>query len=343
MKLDKNQEGFNLYQSLFHQSHTGIHLSDKNDRIIDANGAFCTMMGYSRDELLNMSVSNLQAPEVRREKGKTILKEQEKFGKESFEAINISRTGRRIPVNIQISPISTPEGKLYFSLVQDITTQKEYEKSLKNSLKEKEVLLKELYHRTKNNMQVVSALLSLQSAHTNNKEAHRVFNNLIDRIRAMSLVHENLYQSKNLSSINFGEYIQNLTDHLLQSFADSADRIQLKLEIEDTSVVLDTAIQCGLILNELIANSFKYAFPGQMKGTITIKLVSTEDDAIRITVNDNGIGMSQEIDANEPDTLGMLLIHTIAEQQLHGEISHRIDKGTEWTLVFDNDMSSPGV
>ena len=339
MKLDKEQD-FNLYQSLFHQSHTAIHLSDANDNIIDANDAFCTLMEYSRDEILNMSISDLQAPEIRRGKGGIVLKEQENFGIESFEAINISRTGKRIPINIQISPISTPDGNLYFSLIRDITTQKEYEKSLKNSINEKEVLLKELYHRTKNNMQVISALLSLQSASTKSKEANRVFNNLSNRIHAMSLVHEKLYQSKNLSNINFEEYIQSLTEHLHQSFAHSAERIQVKLEIENIAVELDAAIPCGLILNELITNSFKYAFPDKRRGSIIIKLISTGDNEIRITVKDNGIGMMQKIDINKADTLGMQLIHTIAERQLQGTISHKVDNGTEWTLVFRNDMNS---
>ena len=103
------------------------------------------------------------------------------------------------------------------------------------------------------------------------------------------------------------------------------------------------SVPCGLILNELITNSFKYAFPGQMKGTITIKLVLTEDDTIHITVKDTGIGMSQKIDINEINTLGMQLIYTIAEQQLHGEISHKVNNGTEWTLVFKNDIGSSGV
>ena len=498
----EKKRSFNLYQSLFHQAHTGIHLADRNDRIIDVNDAFCTMMEYSREELLNMTVWDLQAPEVRREKDGVILKEQKDFGFGSFEAVNISRSGKRIPVNVQISPISTEDGELYFSIVKDITKEKQikddlinsekkyhtifndaavaiweedfsavwkdiealrskgisdfktyldthpefidnsmekiqilninnetlklmetdskegitgslnktltaetkevfkrelialaenkkyflsesivttlksrlvdvlikinfpedksllnrtiisitdisiqkiYEKSLGTALKEKEALLKELYHRTKNNMQVISALLTLQSSYTDNQEIQRTYNDLSDRIQAMALVHQKLYQSKDLSSINFKEYIESLIEHLHQSYIESAERIKIELEIEDVSVLLDAAIPCGLILNELITNALKHAFPDQMKGIITIKLVSMENDTIRITVKDTGGGISQKIDTNKPATLGMQWIYTIAEQQLQGEIGHKINNGTEWTLVFNKNITPPRV
>ena len=342
MKL-KEKQGFNLYQSLFHQSHTGIHLSDKNDKIIDANEAFCKMMGYSRKELLNMSVSDLQAPEVRGIPGEVIINEHQNFGNKSFEAVNISRSGRLIPVNIQISAISTPEGELYFSLIQDITIQKEFEKSLQDTLKEKEVLLRELYHRTKNNMQVVSALLNLQSSYTDNEEVHRTYNDLSNRIQAMALVHQKLYQSKDLSSINISEYIESLIEHLHQSYSQSADRIKIDLDIEDVSFTLETAIPCGLILNEVITNALKYAFPDNKEGIISVKLVSEKDDMARITIKDNGIGMEPDIDTREPKTLGLQLIQTITEYQLQGEMSYRINNGTEWTLEFNKNIISPGV
>jgi PAS domain S-box-containing protein len=203
--------------------------------------------------------------------------------------------------------------------VRDITERKRAEEAQKASLQEKEVLLKEIHHRVKNNMQVISSLLSLQSRHLEDPKAIGMFKDSQHRIRSMALVHEKLYQSKDLSRIDFGQYLQNLVMYLVHSYQVDSGRIRLKIDVGDVALDINTAIPCGLIVNELVTNALKHAFPGRRKGEIRLTLLPGADGRFTLTVGDNGVGWPQGVDFRKTDTLGMQLV-TMLVDQLDGEI-----------------------
>ena len=220
-------------------------------------------------------------------------------------------------------------------VIRDITDRKKAENQIKASLKEKEVLLREIHHRVKNNLQVVSSLLSLQSNTLTDANMREVFTESQNRIRSMALVHENLCQGEDLANIDFKKYIEALTSDLLQSYGGSSNRITLTIVIDDISLGIDTAIPCGLIVNELVANSLKHAFPQGRKGEIRIELHSI-DDTFELIVSDNGRGMPENINLKKIESLGLMLVTILAEDQLDGEIILEREGGTTFHITWSS-------
>jgi two-component sensor histidine kinase len=202
------------------------------------------------------------------------------------------------------------------------------------SLREKEVLLREIHHRVKNNMQIISSLLSLQSILVKDKKDIEMLKDSQNRIRSMSLIHEKLYSSKNLAHINMNDYIKDLTSQIIQFYRNVSAQVALKLEAEDIWLGIDTAIPCGLIINEMVSNSLKHAFPENRKGEIRITLQKTENDDILMKVKDNGIGISDDLDFRNTKSLGLQLVSTLAESQLQGKIELNRAEGTEFIIRF---------
>jgi PAS domain S-box-containing protein len=204
----------------------------------------------------------------------------------------------------------------------------------KSALKDKEVLLRELYHRTKNNMQVVHSLLGLKGAAVDDNYTKDVLADIGYRIQAIALVHEKLYQSKNLSRIDLKDYLSDLANLLMRSYHQTDKNIKLILDLENINVLIDTAIPCGQIIVELISNSFKYAFPHRREGKISIRLSGIDQDLIELRISDNGIGISDNSKLTSDDTLGMRLLKNIAETQLHGFVCLDTANGFSWTVRF---------
>jgi PAS domain S-box-containing protein len=207
------------------------------------------------------------------------------------------------------------------------------EEALKASLREKEVLLKEIHHRVKNNMQVISSLLSLQSRHLQDPKAIGMFKDSQHRIRSMALVHEKLYQSKDLSRIDFGQYLENLVVYLVHSYQIDSGRIRLKIDVGDAALDINTAIPCGLIINELVTNALKHAFSGGRKGEIRVTLRPGAGGMFTLTVADNGVGWPGSKDFRTTETLGMQLV-TMLVDQLDGAISLEKRPGTVFQINF---------
>jgi len=217
---------------------------------------------------------------------------------------------------------------------KDITERKRAEEQLTASLKEKELLLQEIHHRVKNNMQVISSLLKLQAETIKDERLRAPFWDSEHRVRAMSLVHEKLYQAKDLAHVPFRDYLTSLIRYLYQSSAPKAGTIELVTEIEDLPLAITHAIPCGLITNELLSNALKHAFPGERTGTVTISLRSPEPQAYELTVSDNGIGLPEAIDPRTTKTLGLHLVSILVEDQLKGEITVDRTGGTTVHIVF---------
>ncbi len=215
-----------------------------------------------------------------------------------------------------------------------IIERKQAEAQIKASLKEKEVLLREIHHRVKNNMQVIMSLLRLQGDQTEDKKYADMLKESRDRIMSMSLIHESFYQSEDFANIDFGEYVRSLSTELFRSHGTDPNKIALKTEIEGVSLLLDYAIPCGLIINELVSNCLKHAFPQERKGQIMIALHSISEDEIELIVSDDGIGLPKDLDVRNTESLGLHLVTTITEHQLGGRIDVNREKGTEFHLQF---------
>ncbi|HEY9653700.1 MAG TPA: histidine kinase dimerization/phosphoacceptor domain -containing protein, partial [Coleofasciculaceae cyanobacterium] len=219
----------------------------------------------------------------------------------------------------------------------DITKRKQAEAEIRESLQEKEILLQEIHHRVKNNLQIVSSLLDLQSQQIQELTMQAMFRDSHSRVKSMALVHENLYQSKNYARVSFNDYIQSLTDHLFQAYGINNERISLELELDELTLNIDTAIPCGLIINELISNALKYAFPNRNQGTIYIALHGGEDEPYRIIVRDNGIGLPLNWQSQAANTLGLQLVQILA-QQLEGTLEVNSSDGAEFRLTFNQEL-----
>jgi len=234
--------------------------------------------------------------------------------------------------------METEEDLLVIATIHDITERKQAEETIKASLKEKEVLLREVYHRVKNNLQVIASLLNLQAASLKDPQITAMFRESQNRVKAMALVHEKLYQSQDLANVDFKVYIQNLVLRLLRSYGVLADMIAVNIVVENVSLSLDTAIPCGLLINELVSNVLKHAFPRldrskDGKGELTIRLRPLGQDTYELIVRDNGIGMPPEADMAHPETFGLKLIAMLAKQ-LRGTLECRRNGGTEMRIVI---------
>ncbi len=216
---------------------------------------------------------------------------------------------------------------------RDVTETKRAHERIEESLREKEILLQEVYHRVKNNLQIVSSLLKQQSAAVQNEEARGVFSEMQHRIHSMALVHQALYQSTDLGQIAFDGYIRNLAANLVRSSNQQDRRVALEFDLEEISLGLDYAIPCGLILNELITNAIKYAFPEGRRGTIRVELRKLTEGSFRMAVSDDGAGISGGIDLENPLTLGLRLVHDLT-YQLGGEMKIDHINGTTFQLTF---------
>jgi two-component sensor histidine kinase len=216
---------------------------------------------------------------------------------------------------------------------QDITEQKIAEDALAKSLDEKEMLLKEIHHRVKNNLMIISSLLNLQSRYIEDKDARDVFKESQNRAKSMAMIHERLYHSTDLKNIDFGDYIMSLTTDLYHTMVLDSDRIKLDIDVEDVKIDINNMVPLGLIVNELITNSMKYAFPNHKSGYIKIQLYR-EHEKITLVVSDNGIGLPEDVDYRKTNSLGLQLVKSLTDQ-IDGEI--RLDKsqGTTFTIIFE--------
>ena len=228
-------------------------------------------------------------------------------------------------------------------IARDVTQRKIVEEQVKKNLKEKEILLRELYHRTKNNMQVIFSMLRLRARHLNDKNVTDVFKEVENKILSMALVHQKLYESKDLSYLNLKEYIKEVVSLVEKSYRSSFKRIKMTVQGEDANVLLDTAMPCGLIINELVTNAIKYAFPDNRQGNIDITLNSNSDGELILKISDNGIGMPSNFDIRKNNSLGIQTVVDLVEYQLDGSVNFDYQNGVCCTIVLKNELYKPRI
>ena len=234
-----------------------------------------------------------------------------------------------------------PSGKTIrtFGVNQDITEQKRAEAELVKSLAEKEVLLRELYHRTKNNMGVINSMLAIQSSFFPDELTRAAFAEAQDRIRSMSLVHEKLYEARDLSRVNLRSYILDLMQLLIASHGVSPEKVQITYDTEEVLLPIDLAIPCGLVLNELATNALKHAFPGDRSGEIRVELRREEDGSILLGVFDDGIGMPGGFERKRDCRMGLQTLYLLGERQLGATVDFRSGPGVHCSLRFRDNRS----
>lgn len=219
------------------------------------------------------------------------------------------------------------------NLVREVSERKAAEEKVLASLYEKEILLKEIHHRVKNNLQIISSLLSLQSEKIKDTSTLRALRDSQARVRSMALIHQKLYQSKNLAKIEFGEYVQSLSRDLFRSYQRTLGDIQLKIQADEVLLDLDYAVPCGLILNELMTNALKYAFPNGRNGTLQVELRAGDDHTISLRVTDDGVGLPEDLDIANIKSLGLQLINGLTKQ-MNGRLEVGNSAGTDIHVSF---------
>jgi PAS domain S-box-containing protein len=255
-----------------------------------------------------------------------------------FTTENMSPKGERIIKGVVLNPIINEDNTIteLSGISHDITDKTIAEEELKESLSEKEVLLKEVHHRVKNNLQVVSSILNLQASYVKDENTLNILRESQNRIKSMAFIHESLYQTTDFSKINFSEYITSLSKNLVHSYGVYDKQVDLKLQVGDISLNLDLSIPCGLIINELVSNSLKYAFADKKKGIINIELFEKNDN-VNLIVEDNGLGLPKNIDYKDTESLGLQLVITLTEQ-INGIIKLENKGGARYTITFKKEQ-----
>lgn len=253
------------------------------------------------------------------------------------------KAGERLPVHCSVAQLKDESGRLegVVLVALNISRQKEAESRLMASLAEKDLLLKEVHHRVKNNLQVISSLLNLQTQALRDPEAIRLFQESQSRIRSMALIHEHLYRSDDLARIEFQTYAKELVTHLRHGLGGSAGRIRIDMEMEAVSLPLDLAVPCGMILHELVSNAIEHAFPGDRAGTVRVAF-GRDRRGYRLEVADDGVGMAKEPAGATATSLGMKVVQALA-RQLHGDLQVLHDGGTAFVLCFRGPQGDPAA
>ncbi|MCX6561362.1 MAG: PAS domain S-box protein [Candidatus Aminicenantes bacterium] len=321
------------YRRLVENSLDAIYQTTEDGRILSANSAMQRMMGYETiGEYLKTDVHDTYADARQR----TPFREAMAHNGEvrNMELLLRRKDGSTFYVLANANAVKDKDGRMIFEgILTDITAQKETERELAGALAEKDILIKEVHHRVKNNLQVISSLLNLQSRFLKHPDDVDLFKESQRRIRSMALIHEKLYQSKSLSRIEFSSYAKRLIENLMASNAPGGQRIGLRPEVEEVFLDIQTAIPLGLIVNELVMNALKHGFPDGRAGTVRLGLRVDEEGRIEMKVGDDGVGLPQGLDVMASDSMGMQIVGMLTDQ-LEGQLEIDRTAGTEFRLTF---------
>lgn len=348
------QESEKKFRSLYEATSDAVILLDK-EGVIDCNLAALKMFGLNnREEFYNHNLADFYPESQQNGKKSTQLIKRYMVqaivkGNSCFEWKNQRLDKSEFPTEVLLTAMKTGEytqkksdkkstkNIVFQAVIRDITERKRDEEQIKESLAEKEVLLKEIHHRVKNNLQVISSLLRLQSRYIQDEIILEMLKESQNRVRSMALVHEHLYQSKDLSKVNFTEYISSLASHLFQVYAVKARGVKLNINVIPVCLNIDTVVPCGLIINELVSNSLKYAFPEESLGEISIEFDYDDNDQSQfiLKVADNGMTFPKDLDYKNSGSLGLRLVCSLV-RQLKGNIELVNQVGTAFQITFSS-------
>lgn len=324
------------YRNLVELSPDAILFLDMDGMVTSCNTFMIKATGYSREEIVGKNIRELEflPDEDILKYIKLINKAAKGIVPKPFEVIWHHKDGTSYLAEVRVGFIKENRKNVGLQVVtRDMTERKKAEEMIKTSLKEKEVMLREIHHRVKNNMQIISSLLRLQSRQITNEKILDMFNVGQNRIRSMALIHESLYKSNDLARINFSDYIKRLTTHLFSIYRTERDSVNLRLDVKDVFLDINRAIPCGLVINELVSNSLKHAFPDGNKGEIVVEMDENKRGQYTLIVSDSGIGFPEGLDFQNTETLGMQLVTDLV-RQLDGRIKLSRLKGTAFKIAF---------
>ena len=329
------------FRGLLESAPDGIVVVDANGVIVIVNSQTERMFGYTRAQLVGQRIELLVPgrfhPAHIGDRTAYVSDPHTRPMGAGRALMGLTRTGTEFPVEISLSPLRTAQGLLVMSIIRDITDRRRAEEQIQASLREKEALLREIHHRVKNNLQITSSLLRLQARQIDDPAARALFDATQDRIRSMALVHEKLYQSTNLSRIDFGEYVQTLGGLLFNSFGIDSAKVRLDVSGNGVYLNIDVAVPCGLIVNELLSNALKHAFHDDRGGSIRVSIASDENRC-QLVVADDGAGLPSSVDIDSAPTLGLRLVRGLVEQ-IGGTIDTVATGGTEYRIAFPMERS----
>ena len=339
------RENMARYRALFEHANDAIWVCGLDDKVMTANSRACELSGYSLEEMIGQEPDFFTVPEEY--DGVYSGYQEVMVHGESppiYERTLVRKNGEKRICEIRASRVEDDDGKpLYIQgVVRDVTERRRTEAQIQASLQEKEILLKEIHHRVKNNLQVISSLLDLQAAYVKDESVLEMFQESRSRVRSMALVHEQLYQSADLARIDFADYINGLTGYLLRVYGHLVKSVTLDIDVANTFLSVETAVPLGLIVNELVSNALKHAFPDGRSGQIRVRLTPIEDDQIHLVVQDNGIGFPANIDFRRSSSLGLTIIMTLMNQ-LRGEIALHSQDGARFELTVPNEGGEDGA
>lgn len=341
---------------------TGMLLVDRAGKIVLLNSHVEALFGYRREELLAKDVEMLVPARLRElhmgHRASFFGRPETRPMGAGGELYGARKDGTEIPVEIALSPLTTPEGTFVLSSILDVTARKRSElernellerlrelntslerrveertAALTSTLREREVLLQEVHHRVKNNLAVIASLMDMQARLLEPGAGREALRDCQSRVHAIALIHEKLYQAKDFGRVPFAAYIRGLASDVFEATGVTRSEVSLVLAVDDVAIPLDKAVPCALVLNELVTNALKHAFPGGRRGRIRVELARTDESHVRLAVSDDGVGLTPGLDVEHSDSLGLRLVTTLAEQ-LEARLRIQGQGGTSFELTF---------
>jgi two-component system, sensor histidine kinase PdtaS len=329
---EENNKNKRMVRALSEGAEDAIFIIDREDRVDYVNSYAARLFGHTPGEIVGRSRISLFPP--------AIAEPQKVFLDRVFTTCSPSRSEsciqyphNKVWMDHFLVPLKNDHGDVYavLGISRDISARKKAEEQIQSALIEKEILLKEIHHRVKNNLQAVASLLSLQASQFRDPALKEAITQVKTRIKSMALVHEKLYSSKDFAYIDFGDYIRLLVQELVVAYG--SEKTIINLEADKVNVVLEKAVPLSLILNELVSNAIMHGFPDTHTGTIHIELKSPGGNKILLKVHDNGRGLPETVDINNSPTLGLTLINALV-RQIDGSITLEREEGTTFTVEF---------
>lgn len=328
------RESEEKHRTLVESAKDYIFMIDKDNKVLSLNKAGAFLFRTQPEKIIGKSIFELFPNEIAT-RYSVNLKKVFKTNKSSSHESKMVVEGKESWLSVSLNPICDHNGKVesVMGVSRDITAQKQAQEKIKRSLEEKEILLKEIHHRVKNNMQIIASLLRIQAADIKDEKIQAIFNGIHDRIRSMAVLYEMLYQSKDMAKVDLSEYIRRLTTHLVSTYRAGLGPTSLKLDVKDVYLDVKRAIPCGLIITELVSNSLKHAFLDGKKAEIAVEMHPDKGKKYTLVVKDDGVGFPEGADFRNTKSLGMKLVVDLVKQ-INGTIDLSRAKGTEFKIVF---------
>ena len=340
---DKDKERLVPYEFALNNSIDAIYWFTLDAKFIYVNEAACKMIGRSKEDFLDHMYLEDMDPNFNRETAKDCMRDIFSHKDWRLETTQKRKDGTIFPAEVSGHGFTHNGHEYICAFARDITQRQEYRtkitkmnQELQKSLDEKEILLKEIHHRVKNNMEIISSLLNMQERRTKDKEMIGIIQQSRSRIHTMALVHEFLYLGENLAYINLKSYIKKLVDDIKELYISQDTRLNVDLNIDNLSFSTNRCIQIGMVLHELCVNALKYAFREDRENLLCIHMKKI-DDRIHVKIRDNGEGLNDIESLYKSDSIGMQLIHSIIEDQLDGTIEFKNNNGLECNIIFSKD------